>query len=143
MLSITGIKKGIVIDHIPCGFGIRIFNMLELNSEDSVALIMNVKSNKMGRKDIVKIENNIKLNLDILGIISKDITVNIIKDDKIEKKYQPDVPKVIKNIIKCKNPRCVTTSEDNIVHKFNLIDPDKKEYSCDYCEDIVLIDKLI
>lgn len=143
MLSITGIKKGIVIDHIPSGYAMVIFDYLNLEeAKYSVALIMNVCSNKMGKKDIIKIENDVNIDLSILGIISTDITINIIDKEKIIKKYNPEIPMIINNVIKCKNPRCVTSVENNILNKFNLINEEKKEYSCEYCEDIIVVDKL-
>ncbi len=143
MLSITGIKKGIVIDHIPAGYAMQIFEILKLKESDSsVALIMNVSSNKMVAKDIIKIENNLDIDLSILGIISTSITINIIEKEKIIKKYKPEIPSLISDVIKCKNPRCVTSVEANIKNKFNLVNKELKEYSCDYCEDIIVVNKL-
>lgn len=143
MLSINAIKKGIVIDHIPQGYGLAIFEFLKLqNVNFPVAIIMNVPSKKMIRKDIIKIENNIDTNLDILGIISNKITINIIENENIKNKYNPDVPNIIENIIICKNPRCITSIESNITNKFILINKKTKEYCCNYCEDIIIIDKL-
>lgn len=143
MLSINAIKKGIVIDHIPQGYGVAIFEFLKLqNVNYSVALIMNVTSNKMIKKDIIKIQNDINTNLDILGIISDKITINIIENEKIKNKYNPGIPHTIENIISCKNPRCITSIENNVISKFILINKDTKEYCCNYCEDIMVIDKL-
>lgn len=141
MLKVTSIDKGLVIDHIPQGEGIKIFHFLNLDKvKDRVALLMNVPSEKMGWKDIIKIENEISMNLDILSIINDKITINIIEAGKIIKKYHPAIPKVI-NQIKCKNPRCVTSVE-NIQNQFNLINKKTKEYSCQYCEEIIKLNTL-
>ncbi|NLL02045.1 MAG: aspartate carbamoyltransferase regulatory subunit [Mollicutes bacterium] len=141
MLKVTSIDKGLVIDHIPQGEGIKIFHFLNLDKvKYRVALLMNVPSEKMGWKDIIKIENEISMNLDILSIINDKITINIIEAGKIIKKYHPAIPKVI-NQIKCKNPRCVTSVE-NIQNQFNLINKKTKEYSCQYCEEIIKLNTL-
>lgn len=141
MLKVTSIDKGLVIDHIPQGEGIKIFHFLNLDKvKDRVALLMNVPSEKMGWKDIIKIENEISMNLDILSIINDKITINIIEAGKIIKKYHPAIPKVI-NQIKCKNPRCVTSVE-NIQNQFNLINKKTREYSCQYCEEIIKLNTL-
>lgn len=144
MLSINGIKKGIVIDHIKPGIGINIFNFLGLDKANyRVALIMNVPSIKMGSKDIIKIENEISIDLDILGLIDSNITINIIEDEKVKKKYKPHIPTKIENVVKCKNPRCVTSVENNINHKFLLVNKKEKEYRCDFCDDIIKISNLL
>lgn len=138
MLRITSISKGLVIDHIPQGEGIKIFNFLNLDKANyRVALLMNVPSKKMGCKDIIKIENEINIDLDILGILNENITINVIDQEKIIKKYNPHIPKVITKVIKCKNPRCVTSIENNIENKFLLINKKNKEYCCQYCEEII------
>ncbi|WP_300411019.1 aspartate carbamoyltransferase regulatory subunit [Lagierella sp.] len=137
MLTINSINKGIVIDHIKAGHGHYIYEMLDLDKADySVALIMNASSNKMGRKDIIKIENVIDLDLRKLAFIDETITVNIIEDQKIIKKINVELPDVVEDIIQCKNPRCISTSERNIVHKFELIDKEEKLYKCAYCDQI-------
>lgn len=137
MLYIDSIKRGIVIDHIKVGYGFKIFKFLELDKVDfTVALIMNAPSKKYGRKDMIKIENRIDLDLTMLGFIDPNITVNIIEDEKIKEKINLSLPEEIRNIIKCKNPRCVTSSERNIVHKFVLIDEKKGIYKCQYCDHI-------
>ena len=121
MLSINSISKGIVIDHIQAGHGIQIFEYLNLREADyTVALIMNAQSDKMGRKDMIKIENEIDLDLSALGFIDPNITVNVIKDEKIERKINLSLPEVVEGVIKCKNPRCITSVERNIPHKFVL-----------------------
>ncbi len=142
MLKVTSIDKGLVIDHIPQGEGIKIFHFLNLDKvKYRVALLMNVPSQKMGWKDIIKIENEIDMNLDILSIIHNNITINIIDKGNIVKKYHPSLPKEI-NQIKCKNPRCVTSVENDIKNHFNLINRKTKEYSCQYCEEIIKLNTL-
>ena len=137
MLTINSIKNGIVIDHIRAGYGMKIFNYLELNkAKYSVALIMNAVSEKLGRKDIIKIENNLELDFTVLGFIDPNITIDIIKDEKIYKKIKLKLPDKIENIIECKNPRCVTSVEKNIPHIFNLVDEKTGSYRCEYCDQI-------
>lgn len=137
MLYIDSIRRGIVIDHIKVGCGFKIFKYLQLDKADfTVALIMNAPSKKYGRKDMIKIENTIDFDLTMLGFIDPDITVNIIEDEKIKEKINLSLPKEVENIIKCKNPRCVTSSERNIIHKFALIDEKKGIYKCQYCDHI-------
>ncbi|WP_055079234.1 aspartate carbamoyltransferase regulatory subunit [Lagierella massiliensis] len=137
MLTINSINKGIVIDHIKAGHGHMLYEMLDLDKADySVALIMNANSKAMGRKDIIKIENVIDLDLRVLGLIDETITVNIIEDQKIVKKINVELPEVVEDVIHCKNPRCISTSERNIVHRFELIDREQKLYKCAYCDQI-------
>ncbi|AZV58317.1 MULTISPECIES: aspartate carbamoyltransferase regulatory subunit [Clostridium] len=137
MLTINSVKNGIVIDHIRAGYGMKIFNYLELNkAKYSVALIMNAVSEKLGRKDIIKIENNLELDFTVLGFIDPNITIDIIKDEKIYKKIKLKLPDKIENIIECKNPRCVTSVEKNIPHIFNLVDEKTGSYRCEYCDQI-------
>lgn len=139
MLEITSIEKGIVIDHIPAGYGIKLFNLLRLEKADyTVALIINAFSDKMGKKDIIKINNKIQLDVEFLGLINADITINIIEDGKIIKKVRLTVPEKVTNVIKCKNPRCVTSIESNIDHIFHLVDREKRSYRCEYCDDIII-----
>ncbi|GAA0180659.1 aspartate carbamoyltransferase regulatory subunit [Clostridium sediminicola] len=137
MLNVDSIKNGIVIDHIKSGRGMKIFNYLRLNkAEFSVALIMNVQSKMLGKKDIIKIENNIDLNLDVLGLIDTSITVNIIENETISDKIKIRLPEKVQNVIKCKNPRCITSIEKNISHKFYLVNRENKEYRCKYCDEL-------
>ncbi|MDX9890985.1 MAG: aspartate carbamoyltransferase regulatory subunit [Bacteroidales bacterium] len=139
MLEITSIEKGIVIDHIPSGYGIKLFNLLRLEKADyTVALIINAYSEKMGRKDIIKINNKIQLDVEFLGLINADITINIIDEGKIAKKVRLTVPEKVTNVLKCKNPRCVTSVESNIDHIFHLVDREKRSYRCEYCDDIII-----
>lgn len=143
MLTINSIKDGIVIDHIKAGEGIKIFNFLNLQEADyTVALIMNASSEKCGKKDIIKIENKIDLDFKILGVIDPDITIDIIEDEKIKEKIKLKLPKTVENVIKCKNPRCVTSIEPNIKHIHYLVDVDAKEYRCHYCDDLQKITSL-
>ena len=136
-MNIDSIKNGIVIDHIQSKKGIEIYDALKLGALDcSVAIITNAKSKKMGRKDIIKIDKNIKLDLDILGYMDPNITINIIKDNVRVEKYHVELPETITNIIKCKNPRCITSVEQELDHVFILTDKDKKSYRCKYCETL-------
>ena len=134
-MNIDSIKDGIVIDHIKPKTALSIYNALKLSDLDcSVAMITNVKSKKMGRKDIIKIDKNIDLDLNILGYLDPNITINIIENDKRTEKYHVELPKVVTNIIKCKNPRCITTVEQELDHVFVLTDKEKRTYRCKYCE---------
>lgn len=137
MLTINAIKKGIVIDHIKPGLGIKIFNYLGLGKADyRVALIMNADSSKNGKKDIIKIENHIDLDLTALGFIDPGITIDIIEDEKVSTKKELSLPKTIENIMQCKNPRCITSIEQEITHKFYLVDKESGVYRCEYCDEV-------
>lgn len=137
MLYIDSISKGIVIDHITPGLGFRIFEYLKLDKSDfTVALIINAPSKKEGRKDVLKIENNIDLDLRVLGVIDPTVTVNIIRDEKIVEKIKISPPESVEDVIKCKNPRCVTSTEKEVVQKFSLLDKEELSYKCDYCDNI-------
>ena len=136
MLSISGIQDGYVIDHIPAGKSMDIYNYLKLDELDcQVAIIKNATSSKMTKKDIIKIQANIPIDLDILGFVSKDITVNVIRDGQIAEKKTLDYPKKIVNVIKCKNPRCITSIEQELPHVFTLTDQSTHTYRCIYCEE--------
>lgn len=137
MLNVGAIKEGFVLDHIKAGMSLSIYHDLKLDQLDCcVAIIRNARSNKMGKKDILKVECDIDaLDLDILGFIDHNITVNIIKDEKIVEKRQLQLPKEIHSIIKCKNPRCITSIEQELEQIFYLTDPDKEIYRCKYCEE--------
>ena len=139
MLEITSIEKGIVIDHIPAGYGIQLFNYLRLEkAEYTVALIFNAFSLKMGRKDIIKINNEIDIDFTFLGLIDENITVNIIDNGKIREKVKLEVPTTVTNIIQCKNPRCITSIENYFEQQFHLVDKERHSYRCEYCDDIVV-----
>ncbi len=134
-MIIGQIKDGIVLDHITAGRGMTLYNLLGLDKLDcQVALIKNADSVKMGKKDIIKIDKVIDLNFDALGYVDPDVTVNIIKDGKLAKRQSIDIPERIENIIKCKNPRCITTVEQGLNHVFVLSDKENRVYRCLYCE---------
>ena len=136
-MNIDSIKNGIVIDHIKAKKGMEIYKALNLGELDcSVAIITNAKSKKMGRKDIIKIDKNIDLDLDILGYLDSNITINIIENNERKEKYHVELPEEIVNIAKCKNPRCITSSENELQQIFILTDKDKKTYRCKYCETL-------
>ena len=137
MLNVGQLNEGFVLDHIKAGNSMTIYHDLRLDKLDCcVAIIKNAKSNKMGRKDIIKVECPIdELDLDILGFIDHNITVNIIKDAKIVAKKELTLPEKIVNVIKCKNPRCITSIEQGLDHVFVLTDPKKEIYRCKYCEE--------
>ena len=136
-MNIDSIKNGIVIDHIKAKKGLEIYELLNLGELDcSVAIITNAKSEKMGRKDIIKIDKEIDLDLDILGYLDQNITINIIKDDVRVDKYHVELPQKIVNIVKCKNPRCITSVEQELDQVFVLADKEKKKYRCKYCETL-------
>jgi aspartate carbamoyltransferase regulatory subunit len=135
MLNIGGLNQGIVIDHIEAGGAMNIYSYLNLEKLDcSVAIIKNAKSNKMGKKDIIKIEGTLDIDLDILGVLDRNITVNIIDDGMIKEKRNLKLPEKVTNIIKCKNPRCITSIERDLPHSFRLTDREKGVYRCIYCE---------
>ena len=134
-MNIDPIKNGIVIDHIEAGKGMEVYNFLDLSElECTVALIKNVPSKKTGKKDIIKIDADIELDLDVLGYIAPEVTVNKIKDGKTVDKRRLELPEILKNVIKCKNPRCITSIEQGIEHTFKLVDKENKVYRCIYCE---------
>ena len=137
MLNISGISEGFVLDHIQAGMSLQIYNDLKLDKLDcTVAIIKNAKSNKMGKKDIIKVECPIEaLDLDILGFIDHNITVNVIKGDHIVEKRALTLPTEVKNVIKCKNPRCITSIEQELDQVFLLTDEMKEVYRCKYCEE--------
>lgn len=135
MLNIDSIQNGIVIDHIQAGKGMRIYELLELDKLDCcVALIKNARSSKLGRKDIIKIEGDLSINFDVLGFIDNNITVCTIKNGELVKKENVVLPRRIKNVVKCKNPRCITSTEENLDQIFVLCDEKAHRYRCLYCE---------
>ncbi len=134
-MNIDSIKNGIVIDHIKAKKGMEIYDALNLNELDcSVAVITNAKSKKMGRKDIIKIDKDFEVNIDMIGFLDSNITINIVKDDKIVKKFHANLPEKIVNIAKCQNPRCITSQEKELDQVFILTDKEKQIYRCKYCE---------
>jgi len=134
-MNVDSIKNGIVIDHITAGLGMKVYNLLGLDALDcTVAIIKNVQSKKMGRKDIIKVDADISLNMDILGYVDPGITVNIIKDSRLVEKKSIELPEKLENVLKCNNPRCITTTEQELTQIFKLTDREKRVYRCIYCE---------
>ncbi len=136
-LNVGSISEGFVLDHIEAGRSMDIYKYLHLDKLDCcVAIIKNAKSSKMGKKDIIKIECPIDfMDLDILGFIDHNITVNIIENEKIVEKKELKLPKEIRNVIRCKNPRCITSIEQGLDHVFVLTDEENQIYRCKYCEE--------
>ena len=135
-MIIGQIKDGIVLDHITAGRGMEIYRILKLHELDcTVAMIENAESVTLGRKDIIKVGKVIDLNFDILGFIDPGITVNIINDGKLVKRAHLKLPERIRDVIRCKNPRCITSTEQELTHEFRLTDPARKVYRCIYCEN--------
>jgi len=143
MLNVGQIEEGFVLDHIAAGKSMDIYKYLKLDELDcTVAIIKNAKSQKMGKKDILKVECSIDmLDLDVLGFIDHKITVNVIKDGVIVEKKDLHLPKEIHNIIKCRNPRCITSIEQELTHIFVLTDEESETYRCKYCEETYRKDK--
>lgn len=138
MLKVNSINCGIVIDHITAGNGIKIFEKLKLGDVNfPVVLLINVPSNRLGKKDIIKIENKIDLDLTMLGLIDPSITVNIIENDTIVNKMNVNIPREVAGLFKCKNPRCVSNFDEYVTPKFTLQHANgKMHYSCNYCEEL-------
>ncbi len=134
-MIIGKIENGIVLDHIKAGEGMRLYTILGLDSLDcQVALIKNAESQKLGRKDIIKIDRLIDVDLDAIGYVDPGITVNIIKNGRLAKRTHIAPPEEITNVIKCRNPRCITTTEQELPHVFRMTDKEKRIYRCIYCE---------
>ena len=134
-MNVDSIKNGIVIDHIAAGKGMQLYDLLGLDKLDcSVAIIKNVPSKKMGRKDIIKVDADIALNLDVIGFVDPEATVNVIRDSELVEKKTISMPQTVTNVIKCKNPRCITSTEQDLPHVFQLTDKENKVYRCLYCE---------
>jgi len=134
-MNVDSIKNGLVLDHIKAGRGMQIYDYLQLARLDCpVAIIRNVPSKKMGKKDIIKIDADLDIDMDILGYIDPNITVNIIKDGANVEKRSLTLPTQLKNVLKCKNPRCITTTEQELPHIFKLADAENRVYRCLYCE---------
>lgn len=134
-MNIDSIKNGIVIDHITAGRSMKIYHLLGLESLDcSVALIKNVTSRRMGKKDIIKIDSDFDVDTDILGYVDPGVTVNIIRDGKIAEKRTLELPTELTDVLKCKNPRCITSTEQELPHIFRLTDKERRVYRCIYCE---------
>lgn len=138
MLQITSIKNGFMLDHIKAGMGVKIFRYLHLYKlGNQVALIINADSKKMGKKDIIKIENIEEINYTVLGLLSPGITINEVRNEVIVSKIKPELPNQIQDILICENPNCITSQEKYIPHNFTLVDREKGSYKCEYCEQII------
>jgi len=138
MLKIEEIRNGLVIDHIRAGQGIRIFNYLNLDKLPcTVAFITNASSSRSGKKDIIKIDNTISINYDIVGLIDPDITVNIIENERVKEKIKLSLPEKVENVLFCKNPRCICSTEKYLTHIFHLENAEQRTYRCEYCDEII------
>jgi aspartate carbamoyltransferase regulatory subunit len=138
MRLVNGIQNGIVIDHIPSGKGMIVYNKLKLNEKKTpVVLLLNVESGTFGSKDIIKIDNEFDVDMNVLGLISKNITLNYIKDGALLRKEKVQIPQVVRNIFKCSNSRCISHTDDYAIPTFTLKHSNGEfEYQCDYCEEI-------
>lgn len=135
MINIAEIKNGLVIDHIQAGCGWKVFKWLGLDSANfSTALIMNASSKKTGKKDIIKIDNIINIDYSVLGYIDANITVNVIQNGQIARKIKMELPDKVQDVIECKNPRCITITERYVPQEFCLVNKEKKQYRCIYCD---------
>lgn len=134
-MNINGVKNGIVLDHIKAGKAFEIYQLLQLEKLDCfVAVLQNVESSKYGKKDVIKIDGNVQLNYDVLGYIDSNITVNMIENGELVNKIHLSLPETLTNVIQCKNPHCITTTEQEIKHVFKLVKKDKRIYRCIYCD---------
>ena len=139
-MIVDSIDKGIVIDHITAGFGLSVIDKLAIDrSNNTIACIMNATSRKYGKKDLVKIENVVDVDMAVLGLIDPNATVNVIENGMIIEKINLKLPEKVINVIKCRNPRCVTSVEPNAPHIFHLTDEVHREYRCEYCDDLVSV----
>ena len=139
-MEVNSIENGIVIDHVRAGTGLKVLSYLGVDTrKDTVALIMNAQSNKNGRKDVIKIENLLDVDLAALGLLDCGATVNYIEEGKITRKVKLALPERVTDVLKCKNPRCVTSVEPAIPHVFLLVDAQTEEYRCEYCDEIVRV----
>lgn len=135
MFNVSKLKKGIVIDHIRAGHGYKIFQQLGLDKlEDVVVLMRNVQSSKMGKKDLIKIETDLALNFDVLGLIDPNVTISYVEDGVQTKKFKLSPPREVHGILSCKNPRCITHQERVENVSFRLVNPERREYACEYCD---------
>lgn len=134
-MNIDSINNGFVIDHITAGRGMKLYELLSLDKVDcQVAVIMNAGSKKMGKKDIIKVDGSVPLDFDVIGYVDPNVTVNIIKDSDLVEKMTIPMPETLTNVIFCKNPRCITSVEQELEHVFKLTDKEEKVYRCIYCE---------
>lgn len=136
MMEVTSITDGIIIDHVPAGTALKVLSYLHIDpSTASIALIMNATSNRFGSKDIIKIQNAPDINLEVLGLIAPNATVDVVKDSIIVAKRHPHLPQQVRNVLVCANPRCVTSSERGVEQRFHLANAATGEYRCDYCDE--------
>lgn len=134
-MNVDSIQNGVVIDHIRAGSGMRLYELLNLDNLDvSVALIKNVVSRKMGKKDIIKIDGLISVDFDVIGFVDPEATVNVIREGELVEKRNIPMPETLRGVVKCKNPRCITSTEQELPHIFRLTDRENKVYRCIYCE---------
>lgn len=142
MLNVDKLKKGIVIDHIDAGKGMDIYRELRLNDiDDAVVLMKGIPSQKMGKKDLIKIETDIDLDMDVLGLIDPNVTINFVRDGKLVRKQKLTLPQSVVGILECRNPRCITHYENVGDITFHLVDADKKLYRCEYCDSFTTFKK--
>ncbi|MBU4438415.1 MAG: aspartate carbamoyltransferase regulatory subunit [Acetobacterium sp.] len=135
MINVSKLKKGIIIDHIEAGHGFEIYKELHLNDiDDVVVLLKNIPSKKMKQKDLIKIETDLQIDMTVLGLIDPNVTINFVKNGELCKKISLTLPKVVNGIMTCKNPRCITQYEDVKDIKFYLVNEEKKQYRCEYCD---------
>ena len=134
-MNVDSIQNGYVIDHIKAGSAMKLYELLHLDELDApVAIMKNVTSKKLGRKDIIKIDAELTLDLDVIGYVDPEATVNYIKDGKLIEKRNIGMPELLKNVLFCKNPRCITSTEQELPHVFRLTDRNNRVYRCIYCE---------
>ncbi|MBI4857565.1 MAG: aspartate carbamoyltransferase regulatory subunit [Acetobacterium woodii] len=135
MINVSKLKKGIIIDHIEAGHGFEIYKELHLNDiDDVVVLLKNIPSKKMKQKDLIKIETDLQIDMTVLGLIDPNVTINFVKNGELCKKISLTLPKVVNGIMTCKNPRCITQYEDVKDIRFYLVNEEKKQYRCEYCD---------
>lgn len=135
-MEVTSIRNGIIIDHVPAGTALKVLEYLHIDPATTrLALIMNTSSGRFGTKDIIKIEDDQTIDLDVLGFVARQATVNVVRDGAIVDKVNPHLPERMENVIRCVNPRCVSSSEPGIVHMFHLSHSQRQEYRCDYCDE--------
>ena len=136
-MNIDGINTGYVLDHIKAGKGFELYHLLGLDKADcTVAIIQRASSEKYGAKDIIKIDADIPIDYDLIGYISPDITVNVVKDRELVKKFKPKPPTILTNVLECRNPRCITSVERGIPQRFRLVDKESRDYRCVYCDTL-------
>ena len=134
-MTVDSIQNGIVIDHIAAGCGMRLYHLLGLDrTEVPVAIMMNVTSGKLGRKDIIKIDGSVPINFDVIGYVDPGATINVIRDGALTEKKRIPMPVKLVNVLRCRNPRCISTTEQELPQVFHLTDPDRREYRCAWCE---------